>query len=69
MYKVEVKSKQILFVGDSIVEGINTLGTTSTSEANSQINEFTFKTARKLNSFPLIQGYGGTTTATGIEYE
>ena len=28
MYKAKAKARQILFVGDSIVEGINTLGTT-----------------------------------------
>lgn len=69
MYKVKPKNRQILFVGDSIVEGINTLGTTSTSEANSTVNEFSFKTGRKLNAIPLIQGYGGSASWTGTKYE
>jgi lysophospholipase L1-like esterase len=69
MYKVTPAGKQILFVGDSIVEGINTLGTTSTSEANSAVAEFSFKTARKLNSIPMLQGYGGSTSFNGIKYE
>lgn len=69
MYKVKPKNRQILFVGDSIVEGINTLGTTNTSEANSTVNEFSFKTGRKLNAIPLIQGYGGSASWTGTKYE
>lgn len=68
MFKVKPKSKQILFVGDSIVEGINTLGTTSTSESNSSVNEFSFKTAQKLGIIPLLQGYGGSTTWSGVDY-
>ena len=68
MYKVAIKNKQILFVGDSIVEGINTLGTDSTSSSNSCVNEFSFKTARKLNAIPLIQGYGGSTSWDGVDY-
>ena len=35
MYAVEPKNKQILFVGDSMVEGINTLGTDSKAPSNS----------------------------------
>ena len=69
MYKVKPKNRQILFVGDSIVEGINTLGTTSTSEANSTVNEFSFKTGRKLNAIPLIQGYGGSASWNGTKCE
>ena len=69
MYKVKPKSKQILFVGDSIVEGINTLGTTSTSESKSSVNEFSFRTARKLNCIPLLQGYGGSSSWSGVKYE
>ena len=69
MYKVESKSRNILFVGDSIVEGINTLGTTSTSDTNSSVNEFSFRTARKLNAMPLLQGFGGSTAQTGLKFE
>lgn len=53
-------NKQILFVGDSIVEGINTLGDGATADSNSAINGFAFKTARQLNAIPLMCGYGGT---------
>ena len=69
MTKVDIQSRQVLFVGDSIVEGINTLGTTGTSESNSSVNEFSFKTALKLGSIPVMQGYGGTTVWQGINNE
>lgn len=68
MYAVEPKNKQILFVGDSMVEGINTLGTDSKAPSNSAVNEFSFKTAQKLNSIPLLNGYGGTTTWGGVNW-
>ena len=68
MFKVN-PSKQILFVGDSIVEGINTLGTDSTSNSNSATNEFSFRTAQKLNAIPLLQGYGGSDAKDGIKWE
>lgn len=66
IYKVKARARQILFVGDSIVEGINTLGTTSISSTNSALNGFSFKTAQKLNALPLLQGYGGTTSWEGL---
>lgn len=69
MYKVESRSRNILFVGDSIVEGINTLGTTSTSDTNSSVNEFSFRTARRLNAMPLLQGFGGSTVQAGLKFE
>lgn len=69
IYKIKPKSKQVLFVGDSMIEGIDTLGTDSKSASNSTVNEFSFKTARELNSIPLIQGYGGSTTWSGVKYE
>ena len=68
LYAVEPKNKQILFVGNSMIEGINTLGTTSKSPSNSAVNEFSFKTAQKLNAIPLLNGYGGTTTWTGVNW-
>lgn len=68
MYAVEPKNKQILFVGDSMVEGINTLGTDSKAPSNSSVNEFSFKTAQKLNAIPLLNGYGGTTTWSGVDW-
>ena len=69
MFKVNPKSKKILFVGDSIVEGINTLGTDSASNSNSATNEFSFKTAQKLNAIPLLQGYGGSDAKDGVKWE
>ena len=68
MYAVEPKNKQILFVGDSMVEGINTLGTDSKAPSNSAVNEFSFKTAQRLNAIPLLNGYGGTTTWSGVNW-
>lgn len=69
MYKVRPKGRQILYVGDSMVEGINTLGTSSLSSSNSNVAEWSFKSALKLHAFPLMQGYGGSTTWTGDSFE
>lgn len=69
IYKVDSRSKHILFVGDSMVEGIDVLGTDSKSTSNSTVGEFAFKTARELNAMPLIQGYGGSTVWSGANYE
>lgn len=57
---LDFSNRQIMFIGDSIVEGINALGTDATANSNSAINAFAFKTARLLNSVPLLCGYGGT---------
>ena len=57
---VNFRAKNIYIVGDSIVEGINVLGTGANASVNSAVNGFAFKTARKLNSIPLLCGYGGT---------
>lgn len=54
------KAKKIYFVGDSIVEGINALGTGANAGTNSAVNSFSFVTARKLNAVPLFCGYGGS---------
>ena len=59
---VTIKNKQILFVGDSIVEGINALGTEANADVNSATSGFAWKTACKLNAIPLLFGYGGTST-------
>jgi lysophospholipase L1-like esterase len=53
-------NKRILFIGDSIVEGINVLGEGANANTNSATKGFAFKTARKLNAIPLLCGYGGT---------
>ena len=57
---VDFRTKQIYFLGDSITEGINVLGTGANATVNSATNAFAFKTARLLNSIPLLCGYGGT---------
>lgn len=57
---VTFSNRQILFIGDSIVEGINALGAGSNAKVNSAINGFAFRTARKLNAMPILCGYGGT---------
>jgi lysophospholipase L1-like esterase len=57
---VNVANRQIMFIGDSIVEGINVLGYGSNADTNSATNGFAFKTARMLNAIPLLCGYGGT---------
>jgi hypothetical protein len=57
---LDYKNRQILFIGDSIVEGINVLGAGANADVNSATNGFAFKTARLLNAIPLLCGYGGT---------
>ena len=69
MYKVKPAGKQILYVGDSMVEGIDTLGTNSLSSSNSNIAEWSFKSAINLHAFPLMQGYGGSTVQVGTKFE
>ena len=56
----DASNKRIMFVGDSIVEGINVLGVGANADTNSATNSFAFKTARLLNAIPLLCGYGGT---------
>lgn len=53
-------NRQIMFIGDSIVEGINVLGEGANADTNSATSGFAFKTARMLNAVPLLCGYGGT---------
>lgn len=60
VHGANVSNKQIMFIGDSIVEGINVLGKGANADTNSAINGFAFKTARLLNAIPLLCGYGGT---------
>lgn len=57
---VNSMNRQIMFIGDSIVEGINVLGAGANADTNSAINGFAFRTARMLNAIPLLCGYGGT---------
>lgn len=57
---VDSMNRQIMFIGDSIVEGINVLGEGSNADTNSATSGFAFRTARMLNAIPLLCGYGGT---------
>lgn len=56
----DASNKRIMFIGDSIVEGINVLGAGANSNTNSATKGFAFKAARLLNAIPLLCGYGGT---------
>ena len=58
------QSRQIMFFGDSIVEGINALGTGANANVNSATNSFAFNLTRKLNSIPLMAGYGASGMVT-----
>lgn len=60
LYAAIPKNKSILYIGDSISEGINALGAGANADTNSATACFTFKLARKLNCIPLIAGYGAT---------
>lgn len=60
VHGADASNRQIMFVGDSIVEGINVLGEGANADTNSAINGFAFNTARLLNAIPLLCGYGGT---------
>lgn len=59
------KQKRILFVGDSILEGIMTLGGESVSEFNSASHSVSWYTARALCAEPYFIGYGSSGIATG----
>ena len=59
---VQPKNRQILIVGNSMVEGINALGEGANADVNSATAGFAWKTARRLNAIPLLCGYGGTST-------
>lgn len=60
VHGADASNRQILYIGDSIAEGINVLGEGANADTNSAINGFAFKSARLLNAIPLLCGYGGT---------
>lgn len=60
VHGADASNRKIMFIGDSIVEGINVLGAGANADTNSATNGFAFKTARLLNAIPLLCGYGGT---------
>ena len=54
------KQKRIIFIGDSITEGIMTLGGNAISDYNSATHAFPWYTAKLLNAEPYFVGYGLT---------
>lgn len=60
------KQKRILFIGDSITEGVKALGDNAVSEYNSATHSFPWYTAEMLNAEPYFIGFGATgITMTG----
>lgn len=57
--KVVYDKQKILFIGDSITEGIMTLGVAGNCEDNSATNSYTWHTAQQLNVEPYFLAYGG----------
>lgn len=63
---VPLNKKQIIFVGDSITEGIMALSDNALSDYNSATHSFPWYTAQFLNAEPYFVGYGATgIVATG----
>lgn len=54
------KQKRIIFIGDSLTEGIMTLGGDAISDYNSAMHAFPWYTAEALNAEPYFIGYGST---------
>lgn len=60
------KQKRILFIGDSITEGVKALGDHAMSEYNSATHSFPWYTAELLDAEPYFIGFGATgITMTG----
>lgn len=57
--KVVYDKQKILFIGDSITEGIMSLGVVGNCEDNSAINSYTWHTAQQLGVEPYFLAYGG----------
>lgn len=54
------EKKRILFIGDSITEGVMTLSDEPNSNGNSATHSFPWYTAKRLNAEPYFIGYGAT---------
>lgn len=54
------EKKRILFIGDSITEGVLVLSTEANSNGNSATHSFPWYTARLLDAEPYFIGYGAT---------
>lgn len=53
------EKKRILFVGDSITEGVMALSSEANSNGNSATHSFPWYTAKQLDAEPYFMGYGG----------
>lgn len=53
-------NKRILFIGDSITEGVMALSDEANSNGNSATHSFPWYTAKQLNAEPYFIGYGAT---------
>ncbi|MBP3460674.1 MAG: hypothetical protein J6K58_15890 [Lachnospiraceae bacterium] len=54
------EKKRILFIGDSITEGVMALGDVAVSDYNSATNSFPWFTAKELEAEPYFIGFGAT---------
>ncbi|MBQ8189059.1 MAG: hypothetical protein IJZ44_04685 [Lachnospiraceae bacterium] len=54
------KQKRIFFIGDSLTEGIMTLGGDAISDYNSAMHAYPWYTAEMLDAEPYFMGYGST---------
>lgn len=57
--KTMYDKKKILFIGDSITEGIMSIGVAGNCEDNSAVNSYTWHTSQKLGAEPYFLAYGG----------
>lgn len=57
--KVSYDKKRILFIGDSITEGIMSLGVAGNCEDNSATNSYTWHASMQLGAEPYFLAYGG----------
>jgi len=63
---VTPEKRRIMFIGDSITEGVMALGTEAVSDCNSATNSFAWYTAKALDAEPYFVGFGATgITETG----
>lgn len=59
IYKVDKDKKKVLYFGDSITEGVMSIGFVGKSEDNSAINSYTWLSAKQLDVEPYFLAYGG----------
>lgn len=56
---IQPGKKRILFIGDSITEGVMALSSEANSNGNSATHSFPWYTAKQLDAEPYFMGYGG----------